>query len=282
MAENSERAIGENIFPEKDTKIYRWMMEVAWDGAGFFGWQRQPNKMTIQQCIEEALEKILGGEKVSVMAAGRTDAGVHARHQIISFACSTQRSEFTIYRGLNAILPKTIAIIKVSSVPLNFRVRNASSHKIYEYHFLPNSTKDPFLFAHTWMLRDSLDIVAMNQASQYFIGTHDVSSFRSRGCTSKSTIRSILTSEVFESDRRVVFSISGKGFLRHQVRIMAGTLLQVGLDQISVNDVKDILERKKRAFAGPTAPAKGLWLCRTFLHESWREKIENHQQINMT
>ena len=131
------------------------------------------------------------------------------------------------------------------------------------------------------MLRDSLDVEAMNQASQYFIGTHDVSSFRSRGCTSKSTIRSILTSEVFECDRRVVFSISGKGFYVIKFRIMAGTLLQVGLDQISITDVKDILERKEPLLVRQHQQ-KDCGYAEHFFMILGRRKIENHQQIHMT
>jgi tRNA pseudouridine38-40 synthase len=276
MEEKDSRRVDENRIENRKPPQYRWMLEAAWDGAEYAGWQRQPNMMTVQQCIEEAVQKILGGESVSVMAAGRTDAGVHSLHQILSFACVTERSEFTLYRGLNGILPKSIAIKRVCSVPLNFRARGASSYKIYEYHFLPNCTKDPFLYPYCWMLKQSLDFVEMNQASKFFIGTHDVSAFRSKGCGATNTVRTILSSEVFERDRRVVFSISGKGFLRHQVRIMAGTLFLVGCKKISIHRVKEILEQGERPLAGPTAPSKGLWLCQTFLHEHWKRNIDDH------
>lgn len=260
--------------PKNSIQQFRWMMDVSWDGTSFSGWQRQSGQMSIQQCIEEAVQNILGGEKVTVLAAGRTDAGVHALHQIISFACSTPRTQRSLYRGLNSLLPKTIAINRVIRVPLDFRARSASSYKHYEYHVLPNDSKDPFGYLYCWMLKENLDIPLMKEAAEVFVGTHDVSAFRAKECSADTTIRTILTSDVFQRDKKVVFSITGKGFLRHQVRIMAGTLVQVGLHHISVDDVKDILEKKHRKYAGPTAPAKGLWLCQTVLHEEWQEKIQ--------
>ena len=238
----------------------RWALTVTWDGAPFHGWQRQPGGGTIQQIIEEALAVILGGETVVVTASGRTDAGVHAMAQVISFAATTHRSTTALLRGLNARLPDEIAVLDCREAPLAFDPRRWARRKLYRYRVLSRPIRCPHRRAHTWYQRGPLDVAAMQQAIADLQGSHDFTSFRASGCTAAHPSRHIESARIRQQDDELHFEFIGNGFLRYQVRNMVGTLVQVGRGKRAADSMPALLAARDRRQAGPTAPPHGLWL----------------------
>jgi tRNA pseudouridine38-40 synthase len=245
-----------------------WRLDLAWDGTRFVGWQRQSNGLSIQQVVEEALLRLLGGEKVRVDAAGRTDAGVHALQQVASFSCRKERSSGDLLRGLNGLLPADIACLKVTEAPMGFHARYWTLKKKYRYRFLHSRVPCPFRTKRCWRRGEPLDLVAMSEAAKHFAGTHDFQGFRSSGCSARTTVRSIESSLLQESGDELHFDVIGNGFLRHQVRIMSGTLLAVGQGRLLADEVPKLILGQDRKLAGQTAPAHGLWLLWTEVAKS--------------
>ena len=242
-----------------------WRIDLSWDGSAYCGWQRQPNKNTIQQKVEEALHQIFAGEDIHVLAAGRTDTGVHALQQIASFVAQTHRSEKSVCKGLNALLPEDIVCIHAQKMERGFRARSASKRKLYRYRILMREVHDPLRLRRVWWLRDSFDIKKMRKEAQKFVGTHDFTSFRAARCGAKGSVRTIEACRLFEQNDELIFEVIGKGFLRHQVRIMMGTLVDIGRGTFQERGVEDIIQALDRRKAGMTAPAHGLYLVWTRL-----------------
>ncbi len=242
--------------------LQRWRLELAWDGRAYAGWQRQPadQGVTIQQTVEQALSRVLGGEQVRVDATGRTDAGVHALQQVVAFSATAPRSERGLVAGLNHFLPPDIACLAASTVPLAFDPRRWTRGKRYRYRILARTPRCPFRRGRVLHLRQTLDADAMQRAAADFIGRHDMQSFRASGCSARSTVRTLTAASVRRVDDELHIEVEGNGFLRHQVRIMAGTLVEVGLGRRPDDCVPQIIDARQRAAAGPTLPAMGLWL----------------------
>lgn len=238
----------------------RFSLTVAWDGTPFHGWQRQPGGGTIQQFFEDALHEILGGESVTVTASGRTDAGVHALGQVISFACTAQRSETAILRGLNALLPSEIVVLDARTVPLAYNPRRWARRKLYRYRVLNRRVRCPHRRRWVWFHRKPLDVSAMAAAIPDLMGTHDFSSFRATGCTADHPRRRLASAQLRKEGDELLFEFIGHGFLRYQVRNMVGTLIQIGHGQRSADSIPALLAARQRTLAGPTAPSHGLWL----------------------
>ena len=238
----------------------RFSLTVAWDGAPFYGWQSQPGGGTIQQFFEEALREILGGEMVRITASGRTDAGVHALAQVISFACSTRRTEKAILRGLNGLLPPEIAVLSVRTVPLAYDPRRWARRKLYRYRVLNRSVRCPHRLGKVWYHRKPLDVAAMSAAIPDLVGEHDFTSFRATGCTAAHPRRRLLSAQILSQGDELHFEFIGNGFLRYQVRNMVGTLIQIGHGQRAPDSIPALLAACDRKQAGVTAPSHGLWL----------------------
>lgn len=250
----------------------RLKLHIQYEGTHYNGWQVQPGGQTIQGILQECIFR-LTGERVKVTAAGRTDAGVHAIEQVATFKTLSRHSVDVFKRALNAMLPEDIRIMKVEKVEEGFHARYSAIKKRYVYMIANNEDLPVFLRRYVWWIRIPLDLNSMITASKFLIGTHDFSSFRGSGCGAKSTIRTIYSINI-EKMPRVPFiftefegnfinvTIEAEAFLRHMVRNIVGTLVEVGRGKLNPEFVKDILTAKNRKFAGPTAPSQGLFLER--------------------
>ena len=241
--------------------MQNYKITIEYDGTGFVGWQRQDNGISVQQLIEEAIEKLTGNKNI-ISGAGRTDAGVHAKGQTASFELEKYIDTDTIRDGLNHHLrPHPIAIISTEKVNSNFNARFSAKLRWYEYKVInrrPPLTLDK---NRVWCVYKDINIDKSIEQSKFFIGKHDLSAFRSINCQSKTPIKSINSIDIKKNKEEINFVISAKSFLHSQVRIMVGTLIDIGLDKIS-KSVSEIIELKKREFAGVTAPAHGLYLTK--------------------
>ena len=238
----------------------RWRLDVAWRGDAYLGWQRQPQGPTIQQSLEDALARILGGERVVVEASGRTDAGVHAAHQVVALTTATPRRPDKLCAGLNAVLPRDIVCLRAAPAPTGFFPRTWTRSKRYRYRILNRGPRCPFRQGQVWHRPLALDAERMHRAAQALAGHHDFSAFRASGCTARHAVRRVVSVAVERRDEEVHIDVQGHGFLRHQIRIFAGTLVEVGRGALAPEAVSDILAGRDREAAGPTAPACGLWL----------------------
>jgi tRNA pseudouridine38-40 synthase len=233
---------------------------VEYDGSQLHGWQRQDGAPTVQQHLEEALAKLLTHE-TQVVGASRTDAGVHARGQIASFRTERSIPVHGIRRGLNSLLPDTIAIRDAAEVPDDFHPRFSATGKHYRYTILQRNERSPRYRNRAWHHPELLDIRKMHDAARALLGEHDFSAFRAAGCTAKTTMRRVDSIAMTRLHPHVVeIDIRGNAFLRQMVRIMVGTLTEVGTGKRSASQVAEILASRDRTKAGITAPAHGLEL----------------------
>lgn len=233
---------------------------VEYDGTTLSGWQRQTNAPTVQQHLEEALAQILQHE-VTVAGASRTDAGVHARGQVAAFETERSIPLHGIRRGLNSLLPDVIAIRSADEVPLEFHPRFGATGKHYRYTIYRAPDRSPLLRERAWHHGEALDVARMRDAARALVGEHDFAAFRAAGCTAKTTVRRIDTVNVTEHPNDLLsIDVEGNAFLRNMVRILVGTLADVGRGALEVGQVAEILASRDRTKAGKTAPAHGLEL----------------------
>jgi tRNA pseudouridine38-40 synthase len=238
-------------------------LTVAYDGTAYVGWQVQPNGTTIQGTVENVLAQILQ-EPVRVRAAGRTDAGVHAREQVVDFADAGVRDLETIVHGGNALLPPDIRILSASVVPETFDAMRHATEKAYRYFLYLSPVDSPFLSRYAWHIEAPLNLDAIRQGLLHLVGEHDFTSFRGQGCNARSPVRTIFRAEVAPHDVPGLFSIdvAGAGFLRHMVRNIVGTVVNAGKGKHSADHVVEILQARDRSAAGVNAPPHGLFLWR--------------------
>jgi len=233
---------------------------LEYDGTGLAGWQRQKDQPTVQGYLEAALSR-LTGQPVKVIGAGRTDAGVHALGQTAHFRTSSRLSPAAIQRGGNALLPGQIVILSAEEAPPEFHARCSALSKIYDYRLLLSPVRPALKRLFVWHLSRPLDLEAMRAALDRLVGRHDFAGFQSTGSSVRSTVRQVLAASLArKADGLVTISLEADGFLRHMVRSIVGTLVEVGADRMTPDDLADILKDKDRARAGPTAPAHGLCL----------------------
>lgn len=234
---------------------------VAYDGTDYCGWQIQPNGITVEEVLNRALSR-LTGEEIRVVGASRTDAGVHARGNIAALdTASTIPAERFAY-AVNPLLPEDIVVVKSEEVPQDWHPRYQNSVKTYEYRILNREMPDPLKRKYTWHVSFPLDIDKMREAAEHLKGQHDFRSFCSVHTAVKSTVRTIYTLDIVKSGDEIIIRISGNGFLYNMVRIIAGTLAEVGRGFRTPEDVRDLLTAKEREQAGATAPPQGLTLIR--------------------
>ena len=234
---------------------------VEYDGSDFCGWQRQENGPSVQQHLEEVLARMVGGP-VTVVGASRTDAGVHALGQVASFQTEASIPLDGFRMGMNSLLPPAIAIVSAVEVAADFHARFSARGKRYRYSILTRSSRAPLERHRLWHKGGAvLDVPAMRAAAAALLGERDWSAFRAAGCTAKNAVRRVDSIEVSElGPYRIDIDVEGNAFLRNMVRILSGTLVDVGLGRIAPGQVTEIVESRDRTRAGPTAPAHGLTL----------------------
>jgi len=237
-------------------------LTIEYDGSAYFGWQRQKNPNTIQGTIEGALHT-LTGRNLTLTGSGRTDSGVHALGQVASFRSDTHLAAGDIHRALNALLPEDIIILSCEEMPESFHARFNVVSKCYRYCLLNRPLPAALGRQYAWHIRKPLNISAMDEALVHLKGTHNFKAFEGAGSPRLDSVRQIHRAEfVSREDGRIDFEIEGNGFLRHMVRNIVGTLVDVGLGKIAPNDLMRIRDGKNRGEAGITAPAHGLFLVR--------------------
>ncbi len=237
-------------------------LTLAYDGTEFVGWQRQENGVSIQGAIEDALGDIEGAP-VTLHGAGRTDAGVHAIAQVASARINATLDDETLTRALNAHLPGAVRVTRVETVDDDFHARFSATGKSYEYRIWNGPSVPPFIRLYAWHIPEPLNIEAMQQAARAIVGEHDFAGFRSAQSVNQSTVRRVTHADwKVPEPALLVFEISGTGFLRHMVRSLVGTLVEIGRGQRSIGEMAALLAAPDRSAAGRTAPPHGLFLVK--------------------
>lgn len=238
----------------------RWKVTLEYDGAGFSGWQRQAGQMSVQQAIEEAVEAFCG-ERVAVLGAGRTDAGVHALAQVAHFDLQREYPPHTVRDAVNFHLkPNPVAILEAEPVSPDFDARRSAVSRAYLYRIENRRARAVLDRGRVWHVPTPLDAEAMNAAAQLFVGRHDFSAFRAAECQAASPVRTIDSIAVTRSGSEIRLNVCARSFLHNQVRILTGTLKLVGEGRWSERQVAAALASRDRSHGGPTAPPFGLYL----------------------
>ncbi len=243
---------------------------LAYDGTGFVGWQRQPSGTSIQGLLEDALGELEAGA-VAVTGAGRTDAGVHALGQVASFSLEREIDAGVLVRALNARLPGSVRVCAAREVPASFHARFSARTKAYIYRLSNGAVASPFDRQYAWHVTGRLDVEAMCEAARRLEGHHDFAAFQAAGSDVPTTERTLGRSRIVVEDRAerlrvlpgermITYEIIGDGFLRHMVRNIVGTLVEIGLGRRRSSSVDALLAGRDRSAAGPTAPAHGLFM----------------------
>lgn len=235
----------------------RVKLVVAYEGTNYCGWQIQPNGITIEQVLNETLSSLLG-EEITVTGASRTDAGVHSLGNVAVFETHTKMPAEKISFALNQRLPEDIVVQESCQVPEDFHPRFSKSRKTYEYRILNCRFRQPLERRTSYFYHYPLDVRAMQKAAAYLVGEHDFTSFASVHAQTNTYVRMIYALDVVREGDKIRIRVQGNGFLYNMVRIIAGTLIQVGAGIKKPEDMESILAGKDRELAGPTAPAHGL------------------------
>ena len=236
-------------------------LTVEYDGTNYCGWQIQLNGESIQAALERAVSTFLG-TPTRVTGSGRTDAGVHALGQVANFFSDKKFEPHRIRRGLNALTPFDITIKEVEIVADSFDARRDGRSRVYEYHILNRSTPSPFYLNRAWHVHEPLSVNAMREAIPCLLGEHDFSSFRAAGCDAAHPVRKVYANSLDQRGELLVYTIEATAYLRHMVRNIVGTLVEVGQGLRMAQSFIDLLEARDRTKAGITAPAHGLYLMK--------------------
>jgi tRNA pseudouridine38-40 synthase len=238
----------------------RYKLVIEYDGRSFVGWQWQDNGRSVQQAVEEAVQRFCG-EKVRVQCAGRTDAGVHATHQVVHLDLAKTWRTDTVRDALNAQLkPEPVAVLKAEAVDQSFDARLSAVKRHYRYRVLNRRAPPTFDMGRVWHVPRKLNAAAMHEAAQFLIGRHDFTTFRAAECQAKSPVRTLDRLDVARHGDEIVVDASARSFLHHQVRSMVGTLEMVGAGKWQPRDVSAALQARDRSRCGTVAPASGLYL----------------------
>jgi tRNA pseudouridine38-40 synthase len=236
----------------------RVVLGLSYDGQDFEGWQTQPHGLTVQDRLSKAIETI-AHDTVSIVCAGRTDTGVHARQQVVHFDTPAERPLTAWVKGVNNSLPPTVSVKGAKLLDSNFHARFSAVSRTYRYYFYSSPVRDPFKRFMTWV-HYPLDLHAMRSASACLLGTHDFSAFRASQCQAASPVRTLHAMNLVEAFDHCYFEIHGNAFLHHMVRNLMGSLMEVGLGRQPANWLKKVLESRNRSLAAKTYPAQGLIL----------------------
>jgi tRNA pseudouridine38-40 synthase len=244
------------------------LVTISYDGTNYSGWQLQPNGLAVQQVVEGALEQLLN-ERVQVRSSGRTDAGVHARAMAAAFTTSKNLPLRAFVEGANRFLPSDIAIQSARIVPDGFKPITMAHAKQYRYTILNSSVRSPLDRLYSWQVREPLNLADMEEAASRFVGNHDFAAFRASNCVAKTTIRRIDSVEINQLGNRITIDVIGGGFLKNMVRVMVGTLVDIGKGRFKPSDIDRLLLCGDRKEAGSTAPASGLCLIEVVYPEEF-------------
>lgn len=237
-----------------------YRLKIQYDGTRYRGWQRQKNGFdTIQGRIEQVLSRQMG-HPVEIDGAGRTDAGVHAREQVANVHLDYNGTTEELRECLNEYLPEDIRILEVEIAGERFHSRLNATGKVYEYRICKKGCFDVFARKYQWQMEELLDVARMKEAAGLLLGEHDFKGFCTKASRKKSTIRRIDAIDIEETENAVILHFFGNGFLYNMVRILTGTLVEIGTGTREISTIEEIFERKERVLAGMTAPAKGLTL----------------------
>jgi tRNA pseudouridine38-40 synthase len=243
-------------------------LTLAYRGGAYVGWQRQPNGLSVQQVVEEALADLLGGD-ARLIGASRTDAGVHARGQVAHLELAASFPERGLVHGTNHRLPEDVRVLAAARAPQGFHARRCAQAKEYRYRLVRAAVVSPLDSPFAVRAAPHLDIVAMAAAAAHLVGRHDFGAFALAGGAHRSPVRRIFAAEWLERGEELVFRVVGDGFLRGMVRSLVGTLLEVGHGRRSPASLSDLLAGRPRSAAGPSAPARGLALERVLYAPKW-------------
>ena len=238
-------------------------LTIEYDGTSYGGWQKQKNNRTIQQCIEEAI-RLLTGEEVELIGSSRTDAGVHAKGMVANFITNSQIPADKFREAINTKLPDDIGIIKSEEVDKNFHSRYDSKGKTYCYTLVNRYEKVCIGRNYVYQVREELNYDLMKEAAKYFLGKHDFKAFKTNGSSVKTSVRTISGLELELKDDVIKIFVSADGFLYNMVRIIVGTLIEVGKGKIKPEDIESIIKNGDRSKAGPCVPPNGLVLEKVF------------------
>ncbi len=235
---------------------------IEYEGTRYYGWQLQPNQVSIQEVLESKLHKITR-EKIRVIGSGRTDSGVHAEGQVAHFQTTSTMKLQEFLKALNSLLPADIVVKKVEEAKPDFHAQISATRKTYRYTILNRDYPSALQgrMAH-YIATPTLDVTAMRKAARCLVGSHDFKSFQGSGCTAKTTMREIYRLSVVKKDDFIRITVDGSGFLKYMVRNIVGTLIEIGWGNWPPEQMKAILKSKNRRLAGPTAPSRGLCLVK--------------------
>ncbi len=246
----------------------RIALGVEYDGSPFFGWQSQAEGATVQDTLQAALSQI-AGERISVIAAGRTDTGVHALEQVVHFDTNVERPITAWVRGVNALLPDSIAVLWAHPVPDEFHARFSAHGRSYRYLLLNRATRSALQAAKVGWFHTPLDIAAMQVAARHLLGEHDFSAFRAAQCQAKSPVKHLQQLDISRQGEMIVFEVSADAFLHHMVRNIVGCLVYVGKGKYPPDWLAEVLAGRERSFAAPTFAPDGLYLRRVKYEAKW-------------
>lgn len=234
-------------------------LTIEYDGTNYHGWQVQPNAKTVQQVIKEAIEK-LTKEEINLIGSSRTDEGVHAKGQVANFLTTSTIAPEKFSYAINSFLPNDIVIVKSELVDETFHSRYNTKGKKYRYVIYNREMKSALLKDRAYHVKKEIDVDIMRKAAKFLVGKHDFSSFKSSGGSAKTSIRTIYDIVIEKNEDIITIEVSGDGFLYNMVRIIVGTLVEFGVQNINPEKMLEILNSKDRKKAGKTAPSQGLYL----------------------
>jgi tRNA pseudouridine38-40 synthase len=237
----------------------RIKLTLEYDGTAYVGWQLQPNGVSVQAVVEQALARLVGCP-VRVHSSGRTDAGVHALGMVCHFDTERSLPQSAWREGLNRFLPPDVVVRDAETVADDFHARFSARGKCYRYTILRSDVRSPLLARTSWQIKQPLDLELMDQASRAFVGVHDFSAFRTSGCAAGTTTREIFSLALHEQGALLQVEVCGSGFLKNMVRMMIGTLVEIGRGKREAEDIEKMLSGQQVGSPALTAPAAGLCL----------------------
>ncbi|HEX5362869.1 MAG TPA: tRNA pseudouridine(38-40) synthase TruA [Gallionella sp.] len=246
----------------------RIALGVEYDGSSFSGWQSQPDRPTVQDALQAALSQI-AGETIAVTAAGRTDTGVHGLEQVVHFDVQADRPLSAWLRGVNALLPKSVAVCWAHAVPDEFHARFSAHGRSYRYLLLNRAMRPAIQAGKVGWFHAPLDVAAMQAAARHLLGEHDFSAFRAAECQAKSPVKTLTQLDIRREGDMIVFDVSAGAFLHHMVRNIVGCLVYVGKGKYPPDWLAGVLESRERRLAAPTFSPDGLYLRRIQYEAKW-------------
>lgn len=239
--------------------MQNYKLSLSYDGTDFHGWQRQPDKRTIQGVLEDSLAKITR-KKINIIGAGRTDAGVHAQEQVANFKANLSIKDEELIRALNSLLPDEVRVTSLKKIDVDFHARKMAKSKIYQYRIINSPIISPFLSRYALHWFSPLQVNLMKEAAPLFARKADFRAFSSSRLLN--LVRKVMRSEIKKKGDEIIYTVEANGFLRYMVRTMVGTLLEIGKCKMPPEKIEEIFRKEKRSLAGPTVPAKGLCLIK--------------------